>query len=170
VWPMFKEKQKNYILLRPIIDEIMKKNIPIEYTTSQNTTCFLYASVLYIKFTSFLNMNVKDKCTELLGERGRNEILEEEFPNIGNHIAKYQVREYCTLLKLRSLNSEHIIGCRKTKLSMERNMFLVCGPGKYICISVVSALLGIFRRLSGGFRRISGGFRRFSRAFRRFLL
>jgi len=92
---MFKQKQKSYILLRPIIDEIMKKNIPIEYTTSQNTTCFLYASVLYIKFTSFLNINVKDKCTELLGERGRNEILEKEFSNYWKPYCKIpEVREY----------------------------------------------------------------------------
>jgi hypothetical protein len=46
-----------------------------------------------------------------------------------------------SLLKLRTLFSVHIIGCRKTKLSMERKMFPVCGRGKYMCISVA------FRRL-----------------------
>ncbi len=70
-----------------------------------------------------------------------------------------------TLWKLRTLISVHIIGCRKTKLSMERKMFPVCGPRNYICISVVFRDLRnfpeVFRRLpniSGGFTEISGGF------------
>jgi hypothetical protein len=70
-----------------------------------------------------------------------------------------------TLLKLRTLISVHIIGCRNTKLSMERKMFPVCGPRKYICISVIfrhlRKFLGVFRRfsdISGGFSEISGGF------------
>jgi hypothetical protein len=72
---------------------------------------------------------------------------------------------YSTLLKLRTLISEHIIGCRKTKLSMERKMFPLCGPSKYICISVVFRHLRnfpeVFRRfpdISGGFSEISGDF------------
>jgi hypothetical protein len=70
-----------------------------------------------------------------------------------------------TLLKLRALISVHIIGCRKTKLSMERKMFPVCGPRKYICISVVFRHFRnfpeVFRRfpdISIGFLEISGGF------------
>jgi hypothetical protein len=70
-----------------------------------------------------------------------------------------------TLIKLRTLISEHIIGCRKTKLSMERKLFPACGPRKYICISVVFRHLRnfseVFRRLpdiSRGFSEISGGF------------
>jgi hypothetical protein len=71
----------------------------------------------------------------------------------------------CALLKLPTLISVHIIGCRKTKLSMERKMFPVCGPHKYSCISVDFRHLrnfpGVFRRfpdISGGFSEISGGF------------
>ncbi len=63
-----------------------------------------------------------------------------------------------TLLKLRTLNSEHIIGCCKTKLSMERNMFLVCGPGKYICISVVFRYLLNFPKVFRRFPEVSGSF------------
>ncbi len=58
--------------------------------------------------------------------------------------------DYATLLKLRTLISLHIIGCRKTKLSMERKMFPDCGPRKSICISVVFRhlrnFLEVFRR------------------------
>ncbi len=71
----------------------------------------------------------------------------------------------CTLLKLRTFISEHIIGCRKTKLSMERKMFPLCGSSKYICISVVFCHLRnfpeVFRKfsdISGVFSEISGGF------------
>ncbi len=71
-----------------------------------------------------------------------------------------------TLLKLRTLISEHIIGCRKTKLSMERKTFPVCGPSKYICISVVFRHLRNFPEVFQKFSDISGvffgNFRRFS--------
>jgi hypothetical protein len=69
------------------------------------------------------------------------------------------------LLKLRTLISVHLIGCRKTKLSMERKMFPVCGPHKYSCISVVFRHLGIFRRFSGGFRKFPEVFRKFPKVF-----
>ncbi len=67
-----------------------------------------------------------------------------------------------TLLKLWTLISVHIIGCRKTKLSMDRKIFLVCEPGKYICISVVFRRLQSFPEV---FRRFPEVFRKFSKVF-----
>jgi hypothetical protein len=63
--------------------------------------------------------------------------------NIGSE-TRSAICEYA-LLKLRMLNSVHKIGCRTTELSLERKMFPVCGPGKYICISVVFRYLRNFR-------------------------
>jgi hypothetical protein len=62
------------------------------------------------------------------------------YDNRSPLIAKSKIQVFCTdtLLKLQTLISVHIIGCRKTKLSMERKMFPVCGPDKYI-----SALVGL---------------------------
>ncbi len=50
-----------------------------------------------------------------------------------------------TQLKLWMLNFVQIIGCRKTKLSMERKMLPLCGLVEYICISLVFRYLRIFR-------------------------
>ena len=73
----------------------------------------------------------------------------------------------CTaaLLKLRTLISVHIIRYRKTKLSMERKMFPLCGPSKYICISVVFRHLQNFPEVFRKFSEISGGFSEISRGF-----
>jgi hypothetical protein len=70
-----------------------------------------------------------------------------------------------TLLKLRTLISVDIIGCRKTKLSMERKMFPVYRPHKYICISVVFRHLRNFPEIFRRFSEISGGFSEISEGF-----
>jgi hypothetical protein len=62
-----------------------------------------------------------------------------------------------TLIKLRTLFSVHIIGCRKTKLSMERKMFPVIGRGKYMCISVVFRSLRNFPQIFRRFPEIYEG-------------
>ncbi len=67
-----------------------------------------------------------------------------------------------TLLQLRTLNSVHMIGCRKTKLSIERNMFPVCGLQEYSWISVVCRY---FRNYPNIFRRFLKIFRRFPKVF-----
>ena len=70
-----------------------------------------------------------------------------------------------TLIKLQTLISVHIIGCRKTKLSRERKMFPVCGLQKYICISVVFRHLRNFPEIFRRFSEISGGFSEISEGF-----
>jgi hypothetical protein len=107
----------------------------------------------------------RDMAEERKGKRWGKK---EEKKNIKEDMEEIEIKgseRADTLLKLRTLISVHIIGCRKTKLSMERKMFPVCGPRKYICISVVFRHLRnfpeVFRRfpeVSGGFSEISGGF------------
>jgi hypothetical protein len=75
------------------------------------------------------------------------------------HLGFVKILSNCpTLIKLRTLISIHINGCRKTKLSRERKMIPVCRPQKYISISVVFRHLRNFPEIFRRFSEISGGF------------
>jgi hypothetical protein len=89
------------------------------------------------------------------------------FPSVQlfKNRAEFDRNRQNTLIKLRTLISVHIIGCRKTKLSRERKMFPVCGPQKYICISVVFRHLRNFPEIFRRFSEISRGFSEISEGF-----
>ncbi len=117
--------------------------------SSNTTVCIVQWTNRVCDHTLIKN---KIKCSSYIRKFRREQLQSHIWTKASSYMTEY------TLWKLWTLNSVHIIGWRKTKLSSERNMFPVSGLQKNSWISVVfrffrnypkifRSFLGIFRSL-----------------------